>query len=96
MTPSLSVLVNPSRSVGCKFAWNSPDLPSSARHLTKVAKAVVVSHDVTTLLANHPLFRHLTEHQRLDIAHNGNRKEFHSGEMVFAKGDLAQEPYTLF
>jgi CRP-like cAMP-binding protein len=56
---------------------------------------VVVSYDVTALLANHPLFRHLPEHERLDLAKNGNRKEFSSGELVFAKGDPAEAFYIV-
>jgi CRP-like cAMP-binding protein len=54
-----------------------------------------VSYDVTALLANHPLFRHLPEHERLDLAKNGNRKEFRSGELVFAKGDPAGAFYIV-
>jgi CRP/FNR family cyclic AMP-dependent transcriptional regulator len=56
---------------------------------------VVVSYDITALLANHPLFRHLPEHERLDLAKNGNIKEFDSGELVFAKGDPAGGFYII-
>jgi CRP-like cAMP-binding protein len=48
---------------------------------------VVASDDVAALLASHPLFRHLAEHERLDLARNCKKKEFHASETVFAKGD---------
>jgi CRP/FNR family cyclic AMP-dependent transcriptional regulator len=49
--------------------------------------AVVASDDVAALLASHPLFRHLVEHERHDLARNCTKKEFRAGEMVFVKGD---------